>query len=279
MTKSKSLRHRSFLLLPLLLLTASAAAQAPSLRDEAWQLLRQGTQEKGTEARAAAVGILGLLRGNTRAAAMAEKALGDPKPQVRAAAATALGAMRAARSAPKLRDVMNDPEPAVALAAASALLQLKDDAGYDVYYAVLTGQRKGKKGLIAGQMETLHDTKKLAQLGIEEGIGFIPFAGIGWSVLKMVTKDDTSPLRAAAARQLAMDADPASGDALLAAASDKSWVVRAAALEALALRGDASLLPPVAEHMKDEKDVVRWAAAACVIRLNNLAAVQPPPTQ
>jgi HEAT repeat protein len=210
---------------------------------------------------------------------MAEKALGDPKPQVRAAAATALGAMRAARSAPKLRDVMNDPEPAVALAAASALLQLKDDAGYDVYYAVLTGQRKGKKGLIAGQMETLHDTKKLAQLGIEEGIGFIPFAGIGWSVLKMVTKDDTSPLRAAAARQLAMDADPASGDALLAAASDKSWVVRAAALEALALRGDASLLPPVAEHMKDEKDVVRWAAAACVIRLNNLAAVQPPPTQ
>ena len=279
MGKSKSVRLPSFVLPPLLLLLAAAGAGAQAPRDEAWQLLRQGVKEKSAVPRAAAVGVLGLLPGNARAAAMAEKALSDAKPRVRAAAATALGSMRATRSAPKLHDAMNDPEPAVALAAAHALLQLKDDAGYDVYYAVLTGQRKGKKGLIAGQMETLHDKKKMAQLGIEEGIGFIPFAGIGWSVLKMMRKDDTSPLRAAAARQLAKDPDPASGDALLAATSDKSWVVRAAALEAIALRGDPSLLPPVAELMKDEKDIVRLVAAACVIRLSNLSAAQPPPKQ
>jgi HEAT repeat protein len=266
MPKRKSVRRPSFFL-PLLLLLASPA-QAQTLRDEAWQLLRQGAKAKSGEARAAAVGVLGLLQGNIRAANMAEKALGDVKPNVRAAAATALGAMRSTRSASKLRDAMNDPEPTVALAAAHALLQLKDDAGYELYYAVLTGQRKSKKGLIAEQMEVLHDKKKMAQLGIEEGIGFIPFAGIGWSVLKMVRKDDTSPLRAAAARQLARDPDPASGDALLASASDKSWVVRAATLEAIALRGDTSLLPSVAEHMKDEKDIVRWAAAACVLRLS-----------
>jgi hypothetical protein len=42
----------------------------------------------------------------------------------------------------------------------------------------------------------------MAQLGFEEGMGFIPFAGIGYEVFKTVTKDDSSPLHAAAATKL-----------------------------------------------------------------------------
>ena len=63
-------------------------------------------------------------------------------------------------------------------------------------------------------------------MGFEEGIGFIPFAGIGYEVFKTVTKNDSSPLRAAV-------------------------------LGAIALRGDPSLLPKISPALDDEKDVWR----------------------
>ena len=50
--------------------------------------------------------------------------------------------------------------------------------------------------------------------------------------------------------------------ALADAVGDKSWVVRAAALEALAERGDPSVLDTVKLYMSDEKGDVKYAAAA-----------------
>ena len=80
-------------------------------------------------------------------------------------------------------------------------------------------------------------------------------------------KDDSSPVRAAAAKVLANDPDPATTKALAEAAGDKSWLVRAAALEALAKRGDTSVLNKIAEHMDDDKTAVKYTAAAAVLRL------------
>jgi hypothetical protein len=68
---------------------------------------------------------------------------------------------------------------------------------------VLTGERRAGKGLIKEQLDTLKDKKKMAKMGFEEGIGFIPFAGMGYEAFKTVTKNDSSPVRAAAAKQLA----------------------------------------------------------------------------
>ena len=82
---------------------------------------------------------------------MAEKALTDEKPEVRSSAAAALGAMHSKASIAKLREAADDQDPSVALAAAHALIALKDDSGYEVYYEVLTGERKGGKGVIASQ--------------------------------------------------------------------------------------------------------------------------------
>ena len=107
----------------------------------------------------------------------------------------------------------------------------------------------------------------MAQLGFEEGIGFIPFAGIGWQAIKVIRKDDSSPVRAAAAKVLAQDPDPAVTKALADAVGDKSWLVRAAALEALAKRGNSSVLDTVQLYVSDEKDAVRFTAAAAVLRL------------
>jgi HEAT repeat protein len=249
---------------------AATAAAAPG--DKAWGILRDALKDASPDKRAKAVRALGLLPGNAEAEKTATSALQDEKPNVRVAAAVALGSMHAQYANPQLEKALEDSEPTVVLAAANSLLLLNDDAGYEVYYAVLTGEKRANKGLIKEQLDTLKDKKKMAELGFEEGIGFIPFAGIGYEIFKTVTKDDSSPVRAAAAKKLAHDPNPDSAEALATAATDKNWTVRAAALEAIAQRGDRSLVARIAAALDDDKDVVRFTAAACIAHLSALPA-------
>jgi len=242
--------------------------------EKAWGILREGMKDGSAEKRAKAVRALGLLPGNEEAEKAAINALQDKNPNVRMAAATALGSMQAGHAKLELEGTLLDSEPTVALAAANSLLLLHDDVGYDLYYDVLTGERRASKGLIKEQLEMFKDKKKVAKLGFEEGIGFIPFAGIGYEAFKTVAKDDSSPVRAAAAKQLAHDPDPGTAKALVKAAADKNWQVRAAALEAIAQRNDPLLVPKIAAALEDEKDVVRFTAAACVAHLSKLAATK-----
>jgi hypothetical protein len=245
-----------------------ASPQArPTPKQKAWQILNTACTGDTTSRRATAIRVLGLIPNNAKALKLAEKALDDDNPEVRSAAAAALGDMKSKTSIPKLRAALDDNDPSVALAAAHSLEVMHDDSAYEVYYEVLTGQRKAARGLIASQTSVLKDRKKMAQLGFEEGIGFIPFAGIGWEAIKIIRKDDSSPVRAAAAKVLAKDPDPAATQALADAAGDKSWLVRAAALEALAKRGDPSVLDAVQVYLFDEKDAVKYTAAATVLRL------------
>lgn len=251
---------------------ANTQAIAQSTREKAWGILREALHDDSADKRAKAVRSLGLLQRNTEAGKAAIGALKDDKASVRFAAASALGSLHAEHATAELENVLDDPEPVVVLAAANSLLLLHDDAGYDVYYGVLTGERRASKGLIKRQLDTLKDKKKMAELGFEEGIGFIPFAGIGYEIFKTVTKDDASPVRAAAAKKLAHDPNPDSGEALVTATTDKNWMVRAAALEALAERGDRSLVPEIAAAMDDDKELVRYMAAACIAHLSDLPA-------
>jgi hypothetical protein len=236
-------------------------------REHAWQILEGACTGIKTGDRATAILVLGLIPNDPTSTRLAEKALMDEKPEVRAAAAAALGNMKARKSIPKLKAAMDDEDPSVALAAAHSLNLMHDDSAYEVYYEVLNGERKAGKGLIGAQKSLLRNPKKMAELGFEEGIGFIPFAGVGWGAIKAITKDDTSPVRAAAARMLASDPDPATTKALAEATGDNSWIVQTAALEALATRGDPSALPAVERYMSDEKGPIKFTAAAAVIHL------------
>jgi HEAT repeat protein len=67
---------------------------------------------------------------------------------------------------------------------------------------------------------------------------------------------------------LAKDPDPDTTKALADAVGDKNWVVRAAALEALSGRGDPSVLDTVELYLFDDKDAVKYTAAAAVLRLS-----------
>jgi len=235
----------------------------------AWDLLTTAIFSKNIVDRTNGVRALGLLRDDARAREYAEYALDDPKPEVRSAAATALGQMHAIDSIPKLRGTLNDRKIPVVIAAAQSLRLLQDEeAAYVVYYELLTGVRKSSDGLIAQQIETLKNPRELAKIGFSEGIGYIPFAGIGWDAYRTMHKKDPNPVRAVAATFLAHDPDPATSKALVKAVNDKDWIVRAAAIEAIAQRGDASLLPKVEPKFKDKHPKVRYSAAAAVIRLS-----------
>jgi HEAT repeat protein len=241
-------------------------------KDQAWDLLKTGLTEDSTEKRATAVRVLSLLTGETRAMTLACDALDNAKPQVRVAAAIALGELHAKAAIPKLEKALSDKEPVVVLAVAHSLLTMKDATAYQVYYEILTGERKGSKGLLGGELDTLRDPKKMALLGFQEGIGFVPFAGIGYTAIRTIVKDDSSPVRAAAARVLADDRDPDIDDALVQVAiGDKSQLVRTAALDALARRGNPEVIDRITPALSDEKDSVKYTAAAAIVHLSDIA--------
>lgn len=257
-------------MLCVLLMLAAPGAFPPSgmSTDRAWVILEEAAADKSVDKRAKVAHALGLLFKNKNGEKILEKALLDENFHVRVAAAKALGQIGARSARPKLRDALNDSEAEVVIAAANALYQLKDPVAYDVYYELLTGARKSSGGLVHSQLRILKDQRSMEKLAFETGIGFVPFGGVGYEAWKTVTKDDTSPVRAAAAERLAKDPDPKSGRALEDACSDKKAKVRMAAVDAIAERGDPALMDALLPLLDDGNDAVKYEAAAAILRLN-----------
>lgn len=252
----------------------------------AWTLLDEGAANSSYEKRAKVMASLGVIKDDPEAERLAIKGLSDARPEVRSAAAAALGDIGIKSATVELHKMFKDKDVTVIMASARALLDLGDNSGYQVYYAILMGETKTGTGLLDEQKKMLKDPQKMAQFGFETGIGFIPFAGMGWSAFKMLRKDDTSPVLAASAMTLATDPDPKSGEALATTAeTNKSWIVRAAALNAIAKRGNPVLLDAAVKCLVDEREEVQYAAAGAVIRLSDIgepgrpAAARKPPAK
>jgi HEAT repeat protein len=247
-----------------------AVSQVP--KEFALQTLQSGVKDKDARTRAIAIRSLGLVSGDDVAEKLVADSLKDPVVEVRIAAAASLGKMNARGSIPALKEVLRDNNVGAILAAASSLRSLGDPSAYLVYYAVLTGERKSGEGLLAEQKKMLTDPKKMAQIGFEQGIGFIPFAGMGLDAIKAFTPDDDSPVRAGAAMELSTDPDPKSRQALVRAVKDKSWIVRVAALDAIARRNDPALIPEIVLAVNDNRPEVKYTAAAAVYHLSTMSA-------
>ncbi|HET9741992.1 MAG TPA: HEAT repeat domain-containing protein [Terriglobales bacterium] len=248
--------------------SAGARSEINSPTQRAWELLDKGVASHSADIRAMTVGALGVVINNRHVIRIAEKSLRDSNPLVRAAAATALGKMHARASVPRLLAALDDKEPEVVLAAAKSLISLHNGRGYEVYYEVLTGQRKGGKNAVEQELGVLRNPKKLAEMGFEEGIGFVPFGSMGLEAYRVLRGGSEMGVRAAAATILAHDPDPGAATALADAAGDPNWHVRVAAIDAIAERGDRRLLSAVLPGLEDEKQAVRYAAAAAVLRLS-----------
>ncbi|MBV8895466.1 MAG: HEAT repeat domain-containing protein, partial [Acidobacteriaceae bacterium] len=138
------------LILLFVVLGAQSSSQTPVTQqsepaesvDRAWTILRNGLDDKSSDKRSKAAHALGLLQQNDKAQQMAEKALSDPHADVRTQAATALGEMGASSSQDRLKEALKDTQLRVVIAAANALYTFKNPAAYDIYYALLTGERK-----------------------------------------------------------------------------------------------------------------------------------------
>lgn len=267
------LRWRNCMPLALLLLSLPLFSTEPSTpppRQQAWTVLNSGLADTKAQHRVEAVRALSLVTGERVAVKLALHALDDRNAEVRTAAATTLGQLHAATAIPQLRVALSDKEISVVLAASQALYMLHDKSAYGIYYAILMGDKKASDSLIQSQLDRLKDPKKMAELGFQEGMGFVPYGGIGVEAYRFA-KNDNSQVRAASARFLALDPDPMSGDALIQIAlADNNANVRQAALDALADRGDATCIARLLRNLADPKTAVRYRTAATIIHLSDL---------
>jgi HEAT repeat protein len=104
-------------------------------------------------------------------------------------------------------------------------------------------------------------------MAFEAGLGFVPYGGMGYEAWRTISQNGDAAVRAQSADRLARDPDPKSGQALAEACLDSKWQIRVAVINAIAKRGDPSLLYAVIPLMKDNSDTVRYQAAAAVLHL------------
>lgn len=251
----------------ILLFAPATPGKTPTPVENAWSILQYGVKDNSSDRRAQAVHALGFLVKDARAQNLVEPALQDTSSNVRAEAATSLGRMNAVSTIPALKKALDDQDIKVVLSAADALYNLHDPAAYEVYYAILTGERKGSEGLVESQLERLKNRKALEELVFETGIGFVPFGSIGYEAWKTITRNDAVLVKVDAALKLAKDPDPASRNALADACHDPKWQVRAAAAHAIATRGDVALLKALIPLLDDPSDTVRYESAASLVQL------------
>lgn len=263
----------------LLVLWLATAAFGQTPLNQAWDILQAAAENTSTDQRVATMRVLQLIPGDAKAVSMAEKGLQDKDAEVRGAAALSLGAMESKSSVPVLvATAKSDKEGSVVLAAAKALIQLGDEKGYSVYYAVLTGQRKTGEGLVGSEEKQLNDLlrnpKQMEEMAFEQGMGFVPFGGVGLQAFNVIhASEEKAPiLKATSVKILAKDPDPRTQVALIAATADKQWLVRAAAYDSLARRGHSAVVPDITSGLKDDRMEVKLTAAAAVVHLSTIPA-------
>ena len=251
----------------------SAATLSPDAASrKAWKILNDGLGEKNYDRRAQVITALGTIGLRRDVVSLIEGGLNDKDAPVRQAAVEVLGTLKSRGSIPKLQLALDDKSAVVSFAAAQALWTMGDRSGQDLFLEVLDGDRKVSAGLVGGGLhqvhEELHDPKALAELGSEQAAGaFLGPAGFGVTAAIEMTKDKAAPARAISARLLANDTSDSAREALEEALQDKSWVVRAAAAEALGVHGSLNDVATLAPLLDDPQKEVRYRAAAAIIRV------------
>ncbi len=255
---------------------ATALSPAAATR-KAWKCLNDGLAEKNYDRRAQAIAAMGTIGLRRDAVSLIEGGLKDKDSPVRQAAADVLGTMKSRGSIPKLRVALDDSSAVVRFAAARALWAMGDKSGQDLFLAVLDGDRKASTGLVRGGLqqvhEELHDPKALAELGSEQAAGaFLGPAGFGVTAAIEMAKDKAAPARALSARLLADGTSDDAREDLREALQDKSWIVRAAAAEAIGVHGSLNDVATLAPLLGDQEKKVRYRAAAAIIRVTSRRA-------
>src|SRR5579864_101954 len=251
-----------------------AAAREESAADRAWQILRDGVNDKQFATRISALSALGDAGPNVRGAHLAEGALHDKDPDIRAQAATTLGAMKYRPAIQALRIALSDPAPQVSFAAARSLWQLGDFTGRRVLLEVLEGEKKTSDGFVDGNIRGMHrklkDKKGLVVMGAERGAGELmgPLS-FGMPLIKQQIEGSADSARASSVALLASRPDRETLQALKAALMDRDWKVRTAAAQAIGKLARPGTIQWLEYSLDDGKAIVRYEAAAGILRLTS----------
>lgn len=247
------------------------------INSDAWKLLAEGGASEKSSQRANAVSALATIGTESRAVRLIEAALDDTDRQVRVLAATALGEMKSHGSIPWLREALDDSAAEVQFAAARSLWAMGDHTGQYILAEVLAGDRRAGPGVVRGRImdakKKLHDPGALTLIGVNETAGaFLGPFSMGLFVIEAFVRDSSAPARVLCATLLAPDNSPDTLDELQEALGDKNWVVRAAAAKALGNYRRKGVIPKLQELLQDDKEPVRFMAAASLVRLTRRAA-------
>jgi HEAT repeat protein len=271
--------------------TEPATSPEPEVRDQhtpperphPWQILTSGATDHNSMRRAEAIAALGTMAPSPSVLHLVENALDDKDSSIRQLAAMNLGQMRARRSIPRLKKALNDPSPEVSFAAAKSLWNLGDYSGRDVFIRILSGEKSSSPGLIKDEVEAtkkkFDDKRKLAIIGATEAASSL-FGPAGWGIkiMEEVTRDRSASARAMSAILLSHDASLDGLRELQDALSDKNWIVRAAAAQALGASRHRDQIQYLRPLLDDDKPAVRFMAAASILRLSSkgkAAAAEP----
>lgn len=268
-----------------------ATSPEPAARDQhstpeqpqPWQILTEGSTDHNSMRRAEAVAALGTMAPSPRVLHLVEKALDDKDSSIRQLAAMNLGQMHARRSIPRLKKALNDPSPEVSFAAAKSLWTMGDHSGRDVFIRILSGEKSSSSGVIKDEVEAtkkkLDDKRKLAIIGATEAASSL-FGPAGWGlkIVEEIARDRSASARAMSAILLSHDTSLDGLRELQDALSDKNWIVRAAAAQALGASRHRDQIPYLRPLLDDDKPAVRFMAAASILRLSSAgkaAAAEP----
>jgi len=251
-----------------------------SNHDRARGLLEDSLKDKNPDNREQAVQALGLVSAREPYLSELETMLDDKDVGVRLATITSLVDLKSERTVPALRKALDSDVPEVSFAAAKALWTLDEPLGREALVSVLSGDTKTSSGFITKQkreaLRMLHTPKTMFLFAAKTGAAFapVPGAGTGVSSLQGILSDPSVSGRAATALLLSTDRHPDVLPALQDALADKDWLVRAAAVHAIALRNDPALESDLLPLLEDKKEAVRVRAAAGYLRLESIRSTR-----
>jgi HEAT repeat protein len=257
----------------------NTAQSAPSA-SLAWKTLKVGVADHRASRRQSTLVALSTVGPMDKAIRLVFSAVQDKDPAVRETAVTALGEMHSMRAIPALKQSLEDDSGAVRFAAAKALWQLGDHSGRSLIEQVLSKQGTSSDGMLKQGLtdanKKLHSPGDLARLGLTEASGVFlgPFS-YGVVVAEELAKDKGAPARAISASLLASDHDPKSIRALEDAVQDDNAGVRTAAAKAIGSHPCKQLLPDL-QFLLDDKDEVKYMAAASIVRIESRLSSNKP---
>ncbi len=180
--------------------------------------------------------------------------LGSADAPVRAAAAEALGVLRAEFACPQLRDSLTDADPRVVAAAAGALGTLRDGEAFDALLRLGDHVSDLVRELAVRALTCLADPRAAPLLG---------------------RLFRTTELRANAADALLAIGGEGAAEALVAHLADRDATLRIAAVAVLAELRDARASREIARLVKRSDAETRAAAADALGRLGQATALSP----